>query len=482
MQKLRRAFSLILIVLASSAQAQAAVTPGSPLTNEEIGTRQRFFGSANVDPANGAVRRDRVILSWAGLSTFAAAIAGHVVLLDAYVPQTSHPGYVPTTWEELAGLRPEAIFLGHAHFDHLGHAGPIAAATGAVVAGTVEHCEEARATAPAGSHVPCVAPLRRTTPFGEVVRRDELLGGVEINLVRHRHSPGLSPESVSDLSLVSSQPGDRGCVGHLDPRVYLEHLTPDSEEVRFELQNGLNDVLAGGGDGGVVLHQFNVGGFSLVYEDTSAAYDESPAELKASLAALPATDVLVGSVASLNSGARCMRDPRQYAEALRAKMFVPNHHDPYSLQPLSGPAGAAGEELEREFSRVPPERRPCLRYISDPEDYVRPERLTFDLADADPCSEGVQSAGEAAVPPRLSVRALVRRRTLHVRVRGPRVSRVRIDLRSRGRLVARRRVRECRRGVCRARFADLRAGLYRLRVVATSAAGTLHAGKSVRVR
>ena len=461
--------------------ATRQVSPGEPLARAEIDARVRFFGPANVDPANGAVRRDRVILSWAGLSTFAASIAGHVVLLDAYVPQTTHPGYVPTTWRELAALRPEAIFIGHSHFDHLGHAGPIAAATGAVVVGTTEHCDEARATAPPGTHVTCAAPLERATPFGEVVQLDELLGGVQVNLVRHRHSPGLSPESVTDLSLVSSEPGDRGCVGHLEPEVYLEHLPPDSEEARFELQNGLSDLLQGGGDGGVVLHQFRVGDFALVYEDTSAAYDESPDELKTSLAALPATDVLVGSIASLNSGARCMRDPRQYAEALRARMFVPNHHDPYSIQPLSNIAGAAGEELAREFERVPAERRPCLRYLSDPEDYVRPERLTFDIADGDPCTDGVQRPEEAARTPRLRIRTLAGRSSLRVRVRGPGITRLRVDVLRRGRLAGRRRAGPCR-GACDVRFRRLRPGVHRVRIVALTRAGTLNATRRVRVR
>src|SRR4051812_47967069 len=65
-------------VLASGGSAAAATSP-------TVAARQHFFGTENVDPATGAVRDDRVILSWFGISSLALAIEGHVVLLDAYI-------------------------------------------------------------------------------------------------------------------------------------------------------------------------------------------------------------------------------------------------------------------------------------------------------------------------------------------------------------------------------------------------------------
>ena len=47
-----------------------------------IAARQKWFGLDNVNPNTGAVRTDRVIMSWAGVSTFAASFNGHVVMLD----------------------------------------------------------------------------------------------------------------------------------------------------------------------------------------------------------------------------------------------------------------------------------------------------------------------------------------------------------------------------------------------------------------
>jgi hypothetical protein len=65
------------------------------LPAETIAARQRFFGLDNVDPRTGAIRDDLVILSWTGVSSFAAAFMGHVVFLDAYIAREG--GALPGT-------------------------------------------------------------------------------------------------------------------------------------------------------------------------------------------------------------------------------------------------------------------------------------------------------------------------------------------------------------------------------------------------
>ena len=62
--------------------------------------------------------------------------------MDAWVPRGIYSGYVPTTVDELAALQPEAIFIGHAHFDHAADAGEIIRQLGTIkMIGTPEHCE-----------------------------------------------------------------------------------------------------------------------------------------------------------------------------------------------------------------------------------------------------------------------------------------------------------------------------------------------------
>src|SRR5262245_10621571 len=86
----------------------SARATGPSIGRATIVARQRFFGLDNVDPDSGAVRKDRVIISWFGMASFAAAMDGHVVLLDAWVNRLAGSmRYVGTTPEEVAALRPE---------------------------------------------------------------------------------------------------------------------------------------------------------------------------------------------------------------------------------------------------------------------------------------------------------------------------------------------------------------------------------------
>jgi hypothetical protein len=106
---------IALVCLAGSfEQAYAKSAPSAT-----IAARQKFFGSDNVDVENGRVNTDRVIFSWLTNATFAAAVRGHVVLLDSFVTRLEVvPGRTPFVIQDLVNLQPEAIFLGHGHFDH----------------------------------------------------------------------------------------------------------------------------------------------------------------------------------------------------------------------------------------------------------------------------------------------------------------------------------------------------------------------------
>ncbi|HVL91414.1 MAG TPA: MBL fold metallo-hydrolase, partial [Actinomycetota bacterium] len=124
-----------------------------------VAARRAVFGAANVAD-DGRVRGDRVILSWFGVTNFAAAIGGHVVLLDAWVPRGEYSGYVPASPETLAAIKPEYIFAGHSHFDHLADAAEIAVASGAKLVGTPEHCDQVRRQA-GMAPVVCVEAVAR---------------------------------------------------------------------------------------------------------------------------------------------------------------------------------------------------------------------------------------------------------------------------------------------------------------------------------
>lgn len=331
-------------------------------TGDVVQLRQRFFGHENVLP-DGSVRSDRVILSWFGVTNFAASIGGHVVLLDAWVPRGQYSGYVPTSPAELAALEPEMLFVGHSHFDHLADAATIIAASGATLVGTPEHCAQVRDQAGASVTVNCIEAVGANAAPG-ATRELDVLGGVGLTVVKHVHSAGEPPD-----------PGDTGGphapAGTVtDPTVFL-HVPAPQDTVH--LASHLADA-----ENGTLLYQFRVGDFALTWHDSSGPLKERAPDVFDVMSALPPTDVQMGAIMGFNQITNGLRDPRMYVETLAPKIFVPTHHDNWAPGITS-----RGEEyrpiVEEELSRIPPERRPILRFIGDPQDYVRPEVLTFDV-------------------------------------------------------------------------------------------------------
>ena len=324
---------------------------------DTVAARQRHFGARNVDPRTGAVRRDRVILSWFGVTNFAMAIRGHVVLLDAWVPRGASSGYVPTSPAELAALDPRYVFIGHAHFDHAADAVPIADASGAALVGSAEQCAELRGRMPA---LPprCIAALPAGAAPG-TVRRTRVLPGVRTKIVKHLHSGPTSPDGYH---VPVTPPPSTTSLEHPPTPQDLAHLVdhaPDAEA-------------------GSVLYRFRVGGFSMVWHDSAGPLvDEAPQALEA-LRTLRPVDVQVGAIQGFNQITNGMRDPRTYIEALRPSLFVPAHHDDWAFG-ITTKGENYRAPLDAELAKIPAERRPQVRFISDPADYVQPRVLTFKL-------------------------------------------------------------------------------------------------------
>jgi len=132
-------FSLAMFL--STSAALAAVDPAV------LKARQKFFGIDNVDVNTGAVKKDKVIASWATNTTYVTSILGHVVLLDSYLSRPELPTspidkrYDPVLPQDLIDVRPEAIFLGHGHGDHADNAAYISKWTNAPIYSTPETCD-----------------------------------------------------------------------------------------------------------------------------------------------------------------------------------------------------------------------------------------------------------------------------------------------------------------------------------------------------
>jgi L-ascorbate metabolism protein UlaG (beta-lactamase superfamily) len=77
--------------------------------------------------------KNKIVLRWLSTSNYELAFRGHVYLLDTYFmqgPRARPTGIVP---DQVA--KTDAIFIGHAHFDHISDVAPIAQKTKAKVFG-----------------------------------------------------------------------------------------------------------------------------------------------------------------------------------------------------------------------------------------------------------------------------------------------------------------------------------------------------------
>jgi hypothetical protein len=114
---------LFVVLCVYSSLAVSAVS-----TSALIAARNKFFGAENVNQLTGAMRTDKVIVSWVGNATDIVSLAGRVILLDTYINRPELPTTPidtrrsPVLPQDLINAKPEAIFLGHGHGDHADHA------------------------------------------------------------------------------------------------------------------------------------------------------------------------------------------------------------------------------------------------------------------------------------------------------------------------------------------------------------------------
>ncbi len=292
-----------------------------------IAARQKWFGLDNVNPKTGAVRNDVMIMSYAGISTFAASFMGHVILLDgalAYGPSGtwgSSAGYISTTAEEYATLNPEMYLFGHGHADHMGNTPQILAVLPTLqMYGMEEHCNDIKSIM-APKPVNCTSILHAGAQFGEQAilpgGTSGFISGLDVRAVKHPHSAG-TKDKVNDPAFDTEQVTPHDCVSY-------DTFPPEGTEPRE----------VGGPTSGVLSFswQFHVRGtnFSLGWADTTGDISGNlpvnglgtGAEVYPVYQTWPHTTVLFGAIAV--SPRRVMN---QQLSAIQPQLFVPIHHDP----------------------------------------------------------------------------------------------------------------------------------------------------------
>lgn len=324
--------SVLLLTVAATANAA-----GPAQAKATIEAREAVFGPKDVD-RRGRLPENRVIVSWFGVSSLAASFNGKVVLLDSYVnsdppascgfdgapPQSpAATGYTPINYDQLTALKPKAIFLGHGHFDHECMTGPIAAQTGARVVGLPQHCDLAKSQATGAgldsADVRCVETLAADSPFGATRKIKPLGRRIPVTVIRNVHS---GPATLPALS-----------------------------------SNGTESL----------MFRFKLGKFSLFWNDSAGPLRENAPDLLAFLQNSPPADIEFGATFGLGINEQGMRDPADYAEALRVKAFYALHQDlPRSPTVSAGFLDqAASEFATRGIGSV-------FRPLQDPGDYLQP--------------------------------------------------------------------------------------------------------------
>jgi len=161
-----------------------------------------------------------VVLRWLANANFEFAYKGKVYLFDAYFDRT--PRSHSLGFKAADVVKAEAIFVSHAHFDHISDIGPVARQTGAPVVGAPITAEVAKKLGAPEKQI-VVAKGGETMKFGDAT--------VEIALAQHstiqpglieiydslykNDSPAFSEQEKTLLGYVRS-------LGTFDPKVITE--------------------------------------------------------------------------------------------------------------------------------------------------------------------------------------------------------------------------------------------------------------------
>ncbi|MBI2383971.1 MAG: MBL fold metallo-hydrolase [Gammaproteobacteria bacterium] len=344
--------------------------------------RDRVLGPDATDPA-------QVKLWWFGVASFVASMGGHLFLLDAWEIVGIHANYAPMTREDLAAIKPDAIFIGHGHFDHAADMGYVAGRSGAAVVGGEATCALAREQAARDGNegrFPCLVLGDTAVPAPGTVQRLKVWEDMaDVSALRHIHSSA----DPADLAA-----GGTPLVFVPEVLAYLSRLNTDPQEIAWFVESIDDEGGVGQPTGGAWAYHFRVGDFTLLWHDSAGPIAEGKngaEDIQCALETLPGcVDVHSGAIVSFGSLTSGLRDARLYVEHSHPRLSMPNHHDAWF--PALGPGAESYEAQWRaEIAKLahPPE----LDYLNDPDDYLRPRSFRVD----DPLWK-VPMAGSACSP------------------------------------------------------------------------------------
>ena len=323
----------------------SAVQPSA----DALALRANLLGPHAADPGY-------VTLHWTGVSSFVVTLGGHLFLFDAWEVVGIHADYVPIGREELAGLEPEAILVGHGHFDHAADAGYVAGRTGAVIVGSEEICDTTKEDAARDGNddrFTCLITGTADSPAPGTLQSVRLWADVApITILQHIHSAATPPGD-------GNEPGPFAPV--FDPTPYLQNPNLSPEELARFVET------LGDAQGGTWMYHLRAGDFTLLLGDSAGPIFEDE-KVRAALDAFPGcVDVLANAILGFDQPVSGLQDPRLYVEHAHPKLFVPTHADAWAPA-LSAGQAAYRDELARQLATLP--NPPAVDHLLDPADYL----------------------------------------------------------------------------------------------------------------
>jgi L-ascorbate metabolism protein UlaG (beta-lactamase superfamily) len=285
---MKRLLWLVLAVLPSSALADKSmlVSPDVPACR---GTTPALTGGPMPPDGILAIR-------WLGTTNFELAYGGQVYLLDAYYdrgPRNRPIGFGPKDVKRAA-----AIFVGHAHFDHMSDAASVGTQTGATVVGAPTVTETA---------VSLGLPDKQasTVRGGEVLKYK----GFTVEAILARHST-LAPEVLDAFrKAIATAAG-----------------APTSEEAAAEaaiLKRGTFDpkVITEG----TIAYLFTFdSGFRLIFRNSAGPITDAE---RAVLKRIGRTDVAIVGYIGQYVAKRQIAATLPIIELYNPRLYLPAHHD-----------------------------------------------------------------------------------------------------------------------------------------------------------
>jgi L-ascorbate metabolism protein UlaG (beta-lactamase superfamily) len=282
------------LLLAAALGALGALTPNAPAQSADADACRSLVPTA----MGGPMLHDpnKIMLRWLATSNYELVYRGQVFLLDTYFdrgPRNRPTGVVPGDVK-----RADAIFIGHAHFDHISDVGPIAQNTKAKVVGAPITIETAyRLGVPQGQGTAVAG--------GEILKFKDVT--VEAALAQHST---LSREVLDTL----------GKLYDLDAGAATPQQAEAEKAIR-EKGTFAPDVITKG----TIAYGFTFAtGFKLVWIDSAGPVTDGDRALAQKLA-----PVDVAIIAYQGHPVSQVQIPvtLELAKLFRPRIFMPAHHD-----------------------------------------------------------------------------------------------------------------------------------------------------------